>query len=312
VSTVTGKTTRGTTPPKGPILKETTPTGKVNRGNAPYDGSGLTGADRDAAVALTALFKSYGLESLAPKIIDFIKQGYSPDTIAIQLQNTDEYKKRFAANAARIKAGLPALSPAEYLSVESAYREVMKTAGVPRGFFDQPSDFEKWIGDDVSPTEIKQRVDAATDLVNRADPNTLAEFKKFYSTGDIIAYALDQSRAAPLVGKQFEAAKIAGAAANQGLSVDRALGESLANEGVTRDQAAQGFGFVKNEIGNANKLASISGTDGFSVADLANEVFLSDANIEDRRKRLASAERGRFGGSSALGSTSLSQGSGSL
>jgi hypothetical protein len=265
----------------------------------------LTGPNRDAAVALTALFKQYGLESLAPRIIDFIKQGYSSDTITVMLAETPEYKKRFAANDARIKAGLPALSPAEYLSVESAYRQVMSAAGVPKGFYDQPSDFEKWIADDVSPTEIKGRVDAATEFINSADAGALAQMRKFYSKGDLIAYALDRKRAQGLVGKQFEAAKIAGAAADQGIGVDRALSERLAGNGVSQDQARQGFGLIANEQGNANKLAAISGSEGFTVADLANEVFLSDANIAERRTKLASQERARFGSSSGIGTGTL-------
>lgn len=290
-----------------------TGTGRVQEFNGEFSpANGLTGAGRDAAVALTALFRSYGLESLAPTIIDYIKQGYSSDTIAVLLVDTPQYKQRFKGNEARQKAGLPVLSPAEYLATESAYREIMKTAGVPKGFYDQPSDFESWIGGDVSPTEVKQRVDAATDLVNNADQATKDYFAKYYSKGDMIAYALDQKRAAPLVGKQFEAAKIGGAAAAQGLAVGADLSERLASEGVTRQQAQQGFGFIAGESQNANKLASLSGVEGFTLADLANEVFLSDAGIEDRRKKLASQERGRFSGSSGIGSTSLAQGSGSL
>lgn len=265
----------------------------------------LTGPNRDAAVALTALFKSYGLDSLAPAIIGFIKQGYSADTISVLLVETPEYKKRFAANDARIKAGLPALSPAEYLSVESAYRQVMSAAGVPKGFYDQPSDFQKWIADDVSPTEIKSRVDTATEAINSMDAGALAAMRKFYTKGDLIAYALDRTRAQPLVGKQFEAAKIAGAAADQGVGVDRQLSERLAGQGVSGDQARQGFGLIANEQGNANKLAALSGSEGFTVADLANEVFLADADIAERRTRLASQERARFGSSSSVGTGTL-------
>lgn len=277
---------------------------------ADFTGAGLTGANRDAAVALTQLFKSYGLESLAPRILDYIKQGYSSDTIAVMLVDTPEYKKRFAANDARIKANLPALSPQEYLATESAYREVMSQAGVPKGFYDQPSDFEKWIASDVSPTEVKTRVDAATDLVNNADKATKDYFSKYYSKGDMIAYALDQNRAAPLVGKQFEAAKIGGAAAAQGLAVGKDLSESLASNGVTQSQAQQGFGLIASEKDNANNLASIYGQQGFTIADLANEVFLSDSGVADRRKKLASQERATFGGSSGIGQTSLSQNTG--
>jgi hypothetical protein len=176
---------------------------------------------------------------------------------------------------------------------------------VPKGFYDQPSDFEKWIADDVSPTEIKGRVDAATDFINKQDPAAIAAMKKFYTTGDLVAYALDRDRAAGLVGKQFEAAKIAGAAADQGLEVGRSLSEQLAGNGVSQDQARQGFGMIANERSNANKLAALSGTEGFTVADLANEVFLADGNIAERRTKLASQERARFGGSSSIGTGTL-------
>src|SRR5690242_18300662 len=132
-----------------------------------------TAYSQDAFAYLSSIFASYGLSSLAPAIKNFLTQGYGTDTVALLLQETPEYKQRFAANDARIKAGLPALSPAEYLSVESAYRQVMSAAGVPKGFYDQPSDFQKWIADDVSPTEIKGRVDAATDFINSADAGAL-------------------------------------------------------------------------------------------------------------------------------------------
>ena len=277
-----------------------------------YTGTGLTGADRDAAVALTALFKSYGLETLAPRIIDFIKQGFSADTISVMLTDTPEYKKRFAANEVRLKAGLPVLSPAEYLSTESAYRDVMKQAGVPSGFYDQPSDFEAWLGNDVSPSEIKTRVDSATEMVNSLDKNTLDQFRQFYSTGDIIAFALDQKRAAPLVGKAFEASKVAGAAKAQGLQVDKATAEGLAGQGVNRQQAQQGFSFIASEQQNVNKLADISGASQLTQSDLVNEVFYNDAATAERRNKLASQERGRFGGSSGVGNNSLSSSTGGL
>src|SRR5680860_1170034 len=125
---------------------------------------------------------SYGLESLAPKILEFVRAGYSGDTVAILLVETSEYKQRFKANEVRRKAGLPVLSPAEYLGVESSYREIMSSAGLPVGFYDEPDDFANWIGSDVSPTEIKGRVDIAAEAINSVDPAERAKFNEFYST----------------------------------------------------------------------------------------------------------------------------------
>src|SRR5674476_661886 len=100
---------------------------------------GLTGDNRDAYLAVTNLLKQYGLEALAPTVLGFVQQVYSQDTVTVLLQDTPAYKTRFAGNAARIKADLPALSPAEYLSVESQYRSVISAAGLPKSFYDQPS-----------------------------------------------------------------------------------------------------------------------------------------------------------------------------
>lgn len=288
--------------------------GRFTNGSAPAPGSGytdsliagLSGDKRDAAVALTALFKSYGLESLAPKIIDYIKKGFSSDTISVLLQDTQEYKQRFAANEARKKIGLPVLSPAEYIATERSYRDVMHSAGLPSGFYDQSSDFEKFLAQDVSPSELKQRVDTAANVVNQADPSTLDYIKKFYTTGDIIAYALDPTRAAPLIEKQYQAAQVAGAASNQGVSVDKATAERLAALGVTQDAARQGFGTIGSELGTVNKLDSIYGGD-VTQGDLVSAVFEDNANAKTKVKRLASKERASFSGSGGQSKSSLSK-----
>jgi hypothetical protein len=274
--------------------------------------AGLSGAQRNAYTAVQDMLTEFGLQALAPKILGFVQQGFDSNTIGYELQQTNEWKTRFAANETRKKKGLPVLSPQEYIATERSYRQIMSNAGVPAGFYDQPTDFKKFLEDDISPEEVNNRVKAATDFVNRADPQEMAQMKKFYTTGDMIAYALDPARAQPLVGKAFQAATIAGQAAEQGLQIGKGLSESLAGEGVTRDQAQQGFSLIAGEKDNANKLASISGQDGFTTEDLVNETFRANSAVADRRKKLASQERGRFGGSSGIGSSSLSQGSGSL
>ena len=173
---------------------------------------GLTGDQRDIAVAVTNLFRMYGLESLAPKIISFVQAGMSAETISIELTQTPEYKQRFSANDARIKAGLPALSAAEYLATERAYRQVMQAAGLPIGFYDSSSDFTAWLANDVSPTEVKARVDAASEAINSAPAETLDYLKRWYGVGDLVAFALDSKRALPLIEQRISAAEAAATA----------------------------------------------------------------------------------------------------
>lgn len=267
---------------------------------------GLSGADRDAAVAVQNLFAGYGIGTLAPKIVDYIKQGYSADTISILLQQTPEYKARFAGNDARVKAGLGALSPAQYIATEQAYRNVLQEAGVPSGFYDSPSDFTDWIAKDVSPTEIKSRVDAASQVITQADPGVLNAFRQYYSTGDMIAYALDPNRAAPLVGKAFQAAQVGGAALDQGINVGQGTAEQLAGNGVSFAQAQQGFGQVAQDSANYAKLGQISGV-ATSQNDLVQSVFNSNGQDVLKVNRLASQERARFAASSGQGQSSMTR-----
>lgn len=265
----------------------------------------LTGTQRDVFAAINQLFSSYGLGTLGPKIVEFIQKGYSSDTISILLQDTNEYKQRFAANTARAKKGLPVLSPAEYLATETAYRQIMRAAGLPSGFYDQPNDFQSFLENDVSPTEIQSRVTAASDFINSASSEQKALYSKWYTTGDMIAYALDPKRAAPLVGKSFAAAKVGGAATEQGLSIDKQMAESIVDRGFNSDQASQGFSLIQQNLGNDQKLAAISG-DNITAYDEMRETFFNDASVTQKRNRLASQERGRFSGSSAIGTNSLS------
>lgn len=268
----------------------------------------LTGTSRDAAVFLTDLFSSYGLGTLAPKIVEFLKNGYSSDTIALLLQQTDEYKARFPANTARLAAGLPVLNPAQYISTEQAYRQVLQSAGLPPGFYDSNSDFTNWISGDVSPTEIQQRVQVASDLVTNADPATLSAFQQMYGAdaGHLVAYALDRTVAEPLLEKQYRAAQIAGAAANNALGIGQTQAETLAGAGITQQQATQGFGQIGQDAPTVNKLDQIYGGN-VSTEDLVNSVFLNQADASQKINSLASQERGAFGGTSAVGQGSLSK-----
>lgn len=266
----------------------------------------LTGANRDAIVAVTNLFKSYGLETLAPKIIEYVTAGYGADVIGALLVETPEYTQRFSANTTRKAAGLPVLSPAEYLSTESAYRSVMSAAGLPVGFYDQPGDFTNWLANDTSPTEVQSRVNTANELVTNSDPATLAWFREHYTTGDLVAYALDQKRAAPLVAKQLAAAKLGGAAGNVGTRGTTKNFEDMADRGFNTQQVQQGFGFINDTLADTAKLSELYG-DGPTRTDLTADVFEQGTGGAKKIRRLASKERAAFSGSGGQGKSSLTQ-----
>jgi len=286
--------------------KATTAVNNYYKDTGQYDKL-LTGTNRDAFVAVEALFKSYGLESLAGKIYDYVKNGYSSDTISILLQDTPEYKARFAGNEARKKAGLPVLSPAEYLATEASYQQVMKSAGLPASFYDQPSDFATWIGQNTSPSEIQSRVDLASQAVNLASPAYRQALNQMgIDDAHLAAYYLDPNKALPLLQKQAATAQIGAEALKQGLAFDQAYSEQLATEGVSQSAAAQGYSQVAAELGTMQNLGSIYGQSWTQRESEQADIEGSGAAIA-KKAGLLSQERGAFSGSVGGASAGLSQ-----
>lgn len=268
--------------------------------------AGLSGPNRDAALMLQDLFKSYGLETLAPKIIEYIQGGYTADTIGVLLSETQEYKKRFAGNEKRRAAGLPVLTPAEYLATEASYKQIMNQAGLPATFYDQPEDFDAWIGGDVSPQEIQSRVESAQKLVESVDPLVRAEFERMYTRGDMVAYALDRSRTTTILDRQVRAAQIGAAGSAAGIGVTSVLAEQIADQGVGEQEARQGFGAASEMAQAGGRLGAVYGEE-YDAEDATKDVFLADAGAAGKRKRLASQERAAFSGGGGLTETSLSK-----
>lgn len=270
----------------------------------------LSGEQRNAYEALRIIFEGYGLGSLAPKILEYVQQGYGPDTITMLLQRTDEYKRRFAANESRRKAGLPVLPPNEYLATESSYRQIMRNAGLPPGFYDSQDDFTRFISSDVSPTELKGRVDLATEATQYADPALTSALKaQGVDTGGMIAYFLDPNRAMPLLKKQVDASQIGAAALRNNLSMDASRSMDWAVLGVTKEQAQQGFGQISAYLPEAQKLSNIYG-DFYDQATAEAEVFGQSGAAGEKRKLLASKERASFGGTVGGAKAGLAGGGG--
>jgi len=271
----------------------------------------LTGEQRDAYLAITAKFAEFGLESLAPKIFEYVKNGYSADTISILLQDTPEYKQRFAGNEERKKKGLPVLSPAEYLSTEASYRQLMRQAGLPDGFYDQPSDFADFIGKDVSPTEMKQRVDIASQYTTLASPEAKRALQQMYGIdeGHITAYFLDPERSAAAITKQAAAAAIGAEALKRGLNIS-ANAEAYALAGVNAQQAAQAYGSIAEQLPGYQ---SISHMYGLEVGQEQLEAALLGAPTAEAQRgaqnvtRLASWNRARSQGQAGAAQAGLAR-----
>lgn len=263
---------------------------------------------------LSQVFNSYGLNALAPKIKEFVQQGFTPDTVTLKLQETPEYKQRFIGNENRRKAGLPVLTPGEYLSVESSYKKILKDAQLPSGFYDQPDDFGKFIGADIAPTELQERVNIANQSLQNADKFYTDSLRTYYglNSGDMIAYTLDPERALPVITRQQKAAQFGAEAARQGIQVAAPMAERFTGQlGVTQQEARQGFEQVAQILPEAQRLGAITpGAQPVGLEETTTAVFggESSADYKQRIRRLAEIEQSRFAGQSGVSRTSLMQG----
>jgi hypothetical protein len=252
-------------------------------------------------------FNKYGLTGLANKIKELAIAGATEATITLQLQETPEYQQRFAANADRIKKGLAALTPAEYVNVEDSYRQVLRAYGLKQ--FDNDAYVRQFIANDMSPTELSNRVVTAVQRVQNADPALVTQLKQYYGIGatDMVAYVLDPEQQFQKIERQIAASEIGVAAGRQGLKAGVSVAEQLAAQGVTEAEARKGYATIADILPTAEKLSDIYGTtlDEYRQSEGEQEVFNQLASAQRKRERLTARELAAFSGASGTNKTSL-------
>lgn len=277
-------------------------------------------AGQSAYDLLFSEFDRYGLGSLVDPLKSFIVEGLSPAEFTLRLRQTDAYKKRFAANAQRINQGLRALSEAEYIVLEDRYQDVMKRYGLPesyykRGDLGRQEGFEKFIAGDVSAPELEDRIQTAYNRVINAAPEVAQTLRSFYpeiSDGDILAYALDPSKAIENIKRKVTAAEIGGAATQAGLATGLSRAEELQRYGVTGESARQGFQTIAGYLPRATTLGDIYAKQGmgpFTQTTAEAEVFGTPGAVEAaaKRRKLSELEQAQFGGSAGVSGGALAR-----
>ena len=266
---------------------------------------------------LYAEFAKYGMGSLVEPLKQFIQQGLSKAEFTIRLRETEAYKKRFAANAKRIAAGLAALDEADYIGLEDQYQNIMRNYGLPASYYTKgdlgvQEGFEKFLANDVSATELEDRIMTAQSRVLNANPEVLASLKAFYpdiTNGDILAYTLDPSKALTDIKRKVTAAEIGGAAIQSGLQTGMARAEELGAAGVTKAQAQQGYGAIGSGLQRGSQLASIYGEDAYTQTTAEKEVFglAGKTEAEKQRKKITGLEKATFSGQTGVSSSALAR-----
>lgn len=273
--------------------------GSITTEDDPEEEAPVVGADlRDARATISSILNQYGLSDLAEYAYqNIITQNITnPDAIIFRLREQPAYQKRFAANAARVKKGLPELDPASYIALENQYRETLRSNGLPANFYDSEEDFRSLLEGDVSPSELNDRVQQGYRAVADADPEVKRQMQQLYgvSEGELAAYFIDPQRTAPLLTRQARAAQIAARAAEQGgIQLTGTLAEDLARRGITEAEAQRGFA----EIGALGELRqTFAGETALTQEQLVGAQFNQDVQAQQELERRRRQRLGEFAG----------------
>jgi hypothetical protein len=274
-------------------------------------------ARQNAFDILYSQFSQYGLEALVEPLKGLILDNVSPAEFAIRLRQTEPYRKRFAANAARINKGLKALSEGEYLALEDGYQSIMRNYGLPatyyaKGDLGRQEGFEKLIAGDVSPAELEDRIATAQNRVVNAPPQVKEALQRFYpdiNNSDILAYTLDPEKGLVDIKRKVTAAEIGGAAIGAGLATDVTRAEELAKFGVTAERAREGYQAAVPLIERGSQLAGFYKESPYTQRTAEEELFGLTYAPESaaKRKRLTSLEQAQFAGQSGMTGGALSR-----
>lgn len=267
---------------------------------------------------LKAILDYYGLGSLFDRLDRVIQDDPSlvlqPTFLLNSVRDTAEFKQRFRGNDVRRQRGLPELSPADYVAIEDGYRQTLRANSMPRGFYDTEEDFSRFIGSDVRPDELNNRIRLGYNAVMEAEPGTKAELQRLYGLqdSDLAAFFIDPERFQQSDAiRKAESAKIASEARRQaGITLEQQQAEALAREGISRQEAAQGFATISEQQQLFE--AQMQGEQAITQEQQIAGTFGTNAEARQaiaarRRRRTAEFEAGGgFAGETSKGVAGLS------
>jgi hypothetical protein len=187
----------------------------------------------------------------------------------------------------------------------------MRNYGLPESYYAKDTmgtqaGFQTLLANDVSATELEERVLTAQDRVLKAAPEVSQALKAFYpdiTNGDILAYTLDPTKGLDAIKRKVTAAEIGGAAIGQGLTTGVTRAEELAAAGVTKQQAQEGYQTIAEVAPRGEMLSDIYKQSPYGQTQAEQEVFnlAGSAEAAKQRKKLTSLETAAFSGQAGVG-----------
>lgn len=306
-----------------PAVKGATPTGPPPGAQTPESANPTsTPAPTESASAwlLVYFHNAFGTSSLddaAAKAYEVYLRTDSIDMALDYVRNTNEYKARFPGMTELRSKGRP-ISEATYLDLERSYVQIARQFDLPPGFYDSPDDFGRLISGEVSPVEWQRRLTSWQSYErDTRDPVAAQQIAQQFaaaglpppSDGDFLATVIDPARSIDTIERRLAGARVGSEAVRSGFGdLGAGLALTLADQGVTQDQARQGFGTLSASTELFGGLPGESGFDTLDRQQQVGAVFQGDAasarRVERQRRRRENEFQG--GGGVSTGRTGLS------
>jgi len=160
----------------------------------------------------------------------------SQSQLEFKLRQTPQFQERFSViieQQRRAAAGDytgPVMSPSEVLAYERGASTIMRRAGLPASFYDNPEDFQNLILEQVDLEELGQRVEQAFESIIDAPLEVREAFSDYFGVdrtdAALAAYVLDPD----LLLRDLERNRLAAVAGGYGARYDIALSRASALE----------------------------------------------------------------------------------
>jgi LysM repeat protein len=227
----------------------------------------------------------------------------------LQLINTKSYYERFGkVNEARLNAGYKALDEKTIVGMEDEYQKVLTSYNMPTGFYDQTTDYQSFLKNNLTNVDVANIIQAYRDFVTTGtDSNVRKQLKDLYGIGDeaLTAYMIDPTKGQGILeqiaGKNMNtaAALIEGLTAEQA-QMAQAYGAGSLGYGSQRQKYSQ----VQQELQTTGNLAAIYG-ENFGAKEAIAAEFGGDVQAQAQAARIKATGQAAFGGTSGLGSKAL-------
>lgn len=271
---------------------------------------------------MQSILAGFGIDpsgsGLSATIKNWIWQDKPIEWVKVELRKTAEYNQRFPGMADLIKRG-QFMDEATYIAQERAYRAVLNGWGLPPGFYDDPTDFGRFIANGVSVKELDDRVRSAKTFLDSANPAYKTALQELYGVGEggMLAYVLDGDRAQSILTRQFKEAALMGSAESKGrfdLTADQAakyagtLGQQYDVIGVDQVNSLEQTMAQLGQMADQDERLSAIDQTAYSRTDALDAGLMNDTGKQMASQKRAERERNRFRGTTAVTTGTLARG----